>query len=275
MKSSSMTRKCFCVLLCMAALASGSDAQARRRVVVLHTNDTHSHIDPLRTDGSLGVIERAAYVDSVIAADGKRNVLYLDAGDFDQGSSYFNVLNGDLEARLLRTRGLDAVALGNHEFDNGIDELARRLRIYSGVTLCANYDFGGTPLEKLVKPCTVFRRGGYRIGVIGLLTDVSKVVAEPVAKQLNYLDPVEITEKYVSYLRDRKRCDIVLVLSHLGFDADCHLARNSRGITAIVGGHSHTDLSKPAVTADLDGKPVTVVTAHCWGSVVGRLEIFD
>jgi len=270
-------KRIFAAAMTAALLFATCDLSAQKRVVVLHTNDTHSHIDPMRSEdaGTLGVIERAAYVDSVVLADGKKNVLYLDAGDFDQGTSYFNVLNGDLEARLLKEMKLDAVALGNHEFDNGIDELARRLKIYGGHVLCANYDFTGNALEKVVKPYAIFKRGGYRIGVIGLLCDVRPVVMESIAKQLSYIEPVEVTDKWAKYLRDEKKCDIVLVLSHLGYDGDCYLARNTHGITAVIGGHSHTNLSMPTVTDDLDGKPVTVVTAYRWGAVVGRLEISE
>lgn len=252
------------------------DAKTPKRVVVLHTNDTHSHIDPQRGSedaGQMGVIERAAFVDSVRRADGCKNVLYLDAGDFDQGSSYFTILKGDLEARLLRSMGVDAVALGNHEFDNGVDELARRMRIYGGDVLCANYDFSDNALRDIVKPYAIYKRGGFKIGVIGVLADVASVVDVNIAKDLHYQDPVEPVTKWAKYLRDEKKCDLVLVLSHLGLDGDLYLARNSRGLDAIVGGHSHTNLPQPVISVDLDGKSVTVVTDYRWGACVGQLEI--
>ena len=165
------------IIVILAAFAALSlDAQ---NLTILHLNDTHSHVDPERSGeykGLGGVVEQAAYIDSVRKADGKRNVLLLHAGDFSQGTSYFTELGGDIEIDLLNAAGYDVVTLGNHEFDNGSAELARRLKSLDAEVVCANYDFTGTPLEGLVKPYTIVRRAGLKIGVIGLLTDISRVV---------------------------------------------------------------------------------------------------
>ena len=129
------------LLISVCILASVASAQ---NLTVLHLNDTHSHIDPERggkTPGQGGVIEQAAYIDSVRCADGKRNVLLVHAGDFSQGTSYFKVFNGDIEVEVANSMQFDALCLGNHEFDNGMDELARRLRNLEVTALCANYDF--------------------------------------------------------------------------------------------------------------------------------------
>ncbi len=253
-----------------------------QRLTILHTNDTHSHIDPVRSgeDAGLGgAVERAAYIDSVRAADGRRNVLLVDAGDFSQGTSYFTILKGDLEVELMNAMGYDVTALGNHEFDNGLEELSRRLRNLDCPAVCANYEFYGSDLADIVRPYAVIRRGGLKIGVIGLLTDVTKVVEKYIADRITYLDPVEVTNRYAAYLKDVKKCDIVMCLSHLGYDSnpdsDIFLAAKTRNVDLIVGGHSHTFLEDPTEVNDLDGKPVTIVTDGCWGLYVGNLKIGD
>ena len=255
-------------------------ALAAQRLTVLHTNDTHSHVDPVRSgaDAGLGgVVERAAYIDSVRAADGRRNVLLVDAGDFSQGSSYFTILKGDVEVDLMNAMGYDVTALGNHEFDNGLEELSRRLRNLCCPAVCANYEFSGSDLSRIVRPYTIIRRGGFRIGVIGLLTDVSRVVEKHIADKIRYIDPVEVTNRYAAYLKDVKKCDIVMCLSHLGYDSgpdsDVRLAARTRNVDLIIGGHSHTFLESSVEVPDLDGKPVTIVTDGCWGLYVGNLKV--
>ena len=138
-------------------------------LTILHFNDTHSHIEPERSGkykGHGGVLEQAAYIDSVRSEEGKRNVLLLHAGDFGQGTSYFTELGGDIEIDILNAMGFDAVCLGNHEFDNGLDELARRLRNLKLPVVCTNYDFSQTPLAGVVKPYTIVRKAKKKIGTV-------------------------------------------------------------------------------------------------------------
>ena len=267
------------LILTIFALAAFSAAYAQD-LVILHTNDTHSHIDPERSGknaGHGGVIEQAAYVDQVRAEMGRKNVLVLHAGDFSQGTSYFTELNGDVEIDVLNAMDYDAVSLGNHEFDNGIDALARRLENLDAQVVCANYDFSATPLNKYVKPYVIVKKGGMKIGIIGLLPDLSDVVDAKIAAQLKFKDPIATTQPYVDLLKNEKGCDLVVVLSHLGYDgpfnSDEALAKGSRNIDVIVGGHSHTKLDEKSVYTDLDGKDVIVVTDWKWGLRVGRLEI--
>ena len=262
------------IIVILAALAALSlDAQ---NLTILHLNDTHSHIDPERSGeykGLGGVVEQAAYIDSVRKADGKRNVLLLHAGDFSQGTSYFTELGGDIEIDLLNAAGYDVVTLGNHEFDNGSAELARRLESLDAEVVCANYDFAGTPLEGLVKPYTVVRRAGLKIGIIGLLTDISRVVDKKLVGELAYQDPAEVINRYASVLRNEEGCDLVLCLSHLGFSLDVEVVPQIRNVDVIVGGHSHTELDTIEYVKDLDGKEVPVVQDWCWGMSVGNLKV--
>lgn len=271
-----MKRFAFTVLVLLSA-ALGIDAQ---QLTIIHTNDTHSHIDPLRTgpDAGLGgVIERSAYIDSVRLADGRRHTLLVDAGDFSQGTSYFTMLHGDLEIDLLNAMGYDVVCLGNHEFDNGLEELARRLGNLKCPAVCANYEFSGSDLSRLVKPYAIIRRGGFKIGFIGLLTDLTKVVERHIADRMQYLDPIEVTNRYADYLKNKKKCDLVICLSHLGYEksafTDIDLVEGTRNVDLVIGGHSHTFLETEKVHENIDGRPVPVVTDGCWGLYVGNLKI--
>ena len=251
-----------------------------QNLVILHTNDTHSHIEPVRSgkDAGLGgVVERAVFVDSVRNAAGEGNVLLVDAGDFSQGSSYFTLMNGDIEIDVMNAMRYDVACLGNHEFDNGLEELARRVRNADFPVLCSNYDFSQCVLDGVVKPYTILYRGGLKIGFIGLLTDLTVVVDREIADRIRYLDPAEVTNRYAAYLKDVKKCDIVMCLSHLGYDSgpdsDVRLAARTRNVDLIIGGHSHTFLESSVEVPDLDGKPVTIVTDGCWGLYVGNLKV--
>lgn len=267
------------LLLIIAALAAFTAAQAQD-IVILHMNDTHSHVDPERSGkyaGMGGAIEQAAYIDEVRSEVGKKNVLLVHAGDFSQGTSYFTELGGDMEISLLNAMGYDAVALGNHEFDNGMEELARRLKNLKAVPVCANYDFTGTPLEKLVKPYTIVKKAGRKIGIIGLLPDLMDVVDASIASQITFIAPDKVVDEYAAYLKDEKGCDLVVLLSHLGYEGEPYTDRElvavTRNVDVIVGGHSHTKLKDKKVFKNVDGEDVVVVTDWKWGLQIGRLDI--
>ncbi len=267
------------IIMILAVLLIAASASSQE-LVILHVNDTHSHLDPLRSGdrcGKGGAIERASYVDSVRAADGRRNVLLLHAGDFSQGTSYFSVLKGDLEISVINAMKYDVITLGNHEFDNGLDELARRLRTLRCPVVCANYDFSASPVGRYVRPYAIVRRGGMKIGIFGMLTDISKVVDGSIAADIRKLDDVETANRWISYLKDEKGCDIVIALSHLGFDGsdftDKELVRSTRGLDLVIGGHSHTEMEAPALIADAGGRQVPVIQDGCWGLFVGRMEV--
>lgn len=268
------------ILTIFALAAVSATAAYAQDLVILHLNDTHSHIDPERSGknaGHAGVIETAAYVDEVRAEVGKKNVLLLHAGDFSQGTSYFTELNGDMEIEVLNSTGYDVVCLGNHEFDNGMEALARRLGNLKADVVCANYDFSATPLADYVEPYVIVRRGGLRIGIIGLLADVADVVDSRIAAQLQFQDPAACTQIYADYLKDVKKCDLVICLSHLGYDGepytDVELAAQTRNVDIIVGGHSHTKLKDKVLVKNLDGEDVVIVQDGKWGLKVGRLDI--
>ncbi len=247
-----------------------------QELTILHMNDTHSHIDPQRSGedmGRGGVIEQAAYIEEVREEEGKDNVLLLHAGDFGQGTSYFTELGGDIEIDVLNAMEFDAVCLGNHEFDNGFDELSRRLKNLDVPVVCANYDFAGTPMEGLVKPYTTVRRAGMKIGILGVLTDIMEVVDRDIAKNLTYQDPVSVVNELAAYLADDEKCDFVICLSHLGYDEDIDLASKIANVDVIVGGHSHTWIDEMEVVKDLEGEDVAIVQDWKFGMSIGHLTI--
>lgn len=257
----------------VAVCAFNANAQ---ELVVIHYNDTHSHLEPERSgkdEGQGGVVERAAFCDSVYKASGKKNVLLLHGGDFNQGTTYYTEFGGDLEVKLMNAMKYDATALGNHEFDNGLDNLAARLKKVKADVVCANYDFSKFALGKYVEPFTIVKKAGMKIGIIGLLTDVSTVVSHDIAKNLHYLDPVVVVNAYTEYLKGKKHCDMVIVLSHLGFSGDVKVAAGTRGVDLIVGGHRHTNLKEIEYVNDLDSKAVPVVQNGCWGLTSGILHM--
>ena len=265
------------VVTAMLVACSGASAQ---KLTIMHFNDTHSHLEPERAGKSAGrggVIERAALVDSVRNAVGRRNFLLLHAGDFNQGTSYYTTLGGMLEVGLVNALGYDVITLGNHEFDDGIEHLGRRLAGLKCPVVCSNYDFSQFELGKYVKPYVVLKRGGMRIGIFGMLTDITKVVERTIADRLPKFDDVETADRWASYLKNEKKCDIVIALTHLGIEnedfMDQDLVRATRNIDLVVGGHSHTFIKDIVYENNIDGKPVPIVQNGCWGLYTAELSI--
>jgi len=263
-------------IICAALVSFVFSANAQR-LVILHTNDTHSQIEPNRTGkiaGLGGADRRLQFIDSVRAEYGTRKVLLIDAGGYNQGTPYFTVGGGDLELALMNVMGYDAVAIGNHEFDNGMEEFARRLSSSKFQTLCCTYDFSKTSLGKYVKPYTILRRGGMKIGIIGATTNLTAVVADATIKQMQYKDFIAEVNRYASYLRNRRHCDLVICLSHLGYDEDQQVAAASKDLDLIVGGHSHTFLKEAKEVKNLNGRIVPVVQVGNKGARVGEFKIY-
>jgi len=273
-----MRRIIITVVAISAAIIFAASATAQNRhLTIVHVNDTHSHIEPERGGlypGMGGVIERAAYMDSLRSVVSKKDLLVLHAGDFSQGTSYFTELKGEIEIDLLNAIGYDCTALGNHEFDNGFDALAARLKRFKGQVLCANYDFSRFEVGRYIKPYTIVKKAGMKIGIIGLLTDVSSVVAVDIARNLTYLDPVVVVNSYAEYLKKEKGCDMVIVLSHLGYREDRDVAAATRNVDLFIGGHSHTELNEIQYVNSLDSVPVPIVQDGSWGIKVGQLDVY-
>ncbi len=261
-----------CLLAALLAFPAGA-----QRLVILHTNDSHSQIEPIRTGsraGLGGVDRRLQFIDSVKAVYGVKKVLVLDGGDYNQGTPYFTVGGGDLELSLMNVMGYDVVSVGNHEFDNGIDEFARRLSSSKFKTITCSYDFKGTPLEKYVRPFAIVHRGGMKIGIVGVTVNLKGKVADSALKEMEYKDFIPEVNKYAEYLRNRRHCDLVICLSHLGYDDDLELAAASKDLDLIIGGHSHTYIKEASEVKNLNGRTVPVVQAGNKGTCMGELKIY-
>ena len=266
------------LIILAAALAALCACQQQPRLVILHTNDTHSHFEPLRggpDDGVGGVIERAAFVDSIRNACGADRVLLLHAGDFSQGSPYFTVLGGELEINAINDFAYDCVTLGNHEFDNDIEALTERVKKLNPVTkvVCANLDLSPFELGEYVKPYAIVERAGLKIGIIGLESDISTAVTKTVASRMQQLDNVEVTNRWADYLHDTEKCDMIILLSHAGYDQDQVIVPQTRWVDLVIGGHTHTFVDDFLYVENARGKQVPIITDGKWGLEMGQINV--
>ena len=266
----------------MGALSSCSSNQ-ERKVTILHTNDVHSHIEAFDPDhgrypGMGGVAQRASLIQQI--KDENPNTLLFDAGDIFQGTPYFNYFGGELEFKMMSRLGYDAAALGNHDFDNGIEGLEKQLPNARFDFIVSNYDFRNTIMDGRTSPYKVYQRDGIKIGVFGLGIKLKGLVDDRLYKETKYLDPVEISSDMVRILKEEQDCDLVIALSHLGYNyrrspdrvSDLTLAKRSKGVDLIIGGHTHTFLDKPTVVRNADDQNMLVNQVGCWGVQVGRID---
>ena len=258
------------IILCFAACAPKAD-----HLTILHTNDTHSQVEP-KSNGQGGYARRMGLINQERQADA--NLLLVDAGDFCQGTPYFNFYHGRVESDAMNLMGYDAATLGNHEFDNGLDTLAAVLATAQFPIVCANYDFTGTAMEGKTKPSVIIRKGGLKIGVFGLGCDPKGLIADKNFLPAKYLDPYTSAQEAVDKLRAEK-CDIVVCLSHLGTYGkaaedvcDVQLVQNTRGIDAVIGGHTHKLYDNLRVP-NLDGDSIPVCQMGKSGAYLGKIVL--
>ena len=260
------------------ALLAGEEK--KRRLTILHTNDVHSRLDAF-TDGSLkgkgGVAARSRLIQQI--REQEEQVLLLDAGDMFQGTPYFNIYKGEPEIRAMSMMGYDAGMIGNHEFDAGMENLASQISSHATfpIVIC-NYDFTGTPMDQLHKPYHIIRKGDIRVGITGLGIEMKGLVADGLYGTTVYLDPVEQADKMAAFLRKEKKCDLVIVLSHLGDRyendkiSDEILAQRTSNIDLIIGAHTHRFFEKPRVYRNAAGEQVLVNQAGWGGIQLGRID---
>jgi 5'-nucleotidase len=255
-------------LTILLATSLATTAKGKKELVILHTNDTHSCIYPLsRNLADTLLANRGGYLRRINMLKQERTkapeLLLFDSGDFSQGSPYYTVFKGDVEVSLMNMMKYDACTIGNHEFDYGLENMARLFRMCKFPIVCANYDFTGTPVEGLVKTYTIIKRNGIKIGVFGISPKMEGLVASENCKGVKYLDPVEKAGEMANLLKNKKKCDVVICISHMGWNMgkltdDQEVVSNTRNIDLVLGGHSHTFLNKPEYTNDADGRRVAV-----------------
>lgn len=275
-----MKQKIF-ILSLFVALCTVATAKTKQ-LLILHTNDTHSCIEPLKpTLKDTVVAGRGGYLRrmEMIKAEREKDpaLLLFDSGDFSQGSPYYTMFKGDVEIGLMNMMRYDAATIGNHEFDFGLDNMARVFRKAEFPIVCANYDFTGTPLEGIVKPYTIIRRGGMKIGVFGLSPALDGLVSKQNCPGVRYLDPIQKAQEMATLLREKEKCDLVVCLSHLGWAIDgvndkLMMAR-TRGIDIVLGGHSHTYLKELEYVKNLDGKLIGNDQNGKSGIFVGKILV--
>ena len=253
-------------------------------ITLLHTNDTHSQIDPLPANDRLypdkgGVARRATLVKRVRKEN--PNTLVIDAGDVFQGTPYFNFFKGEVEYKSMSLIGYDVVTLGNHDFDNGVDALAAAMKFANFEFVSSNYDVRGTPLESRVKPYVVRVIGGVRVGLIGLGISPDNLITPENFKGVKYLDPMKAASGMVKILRERERCTLVVGMSHLGYYptpkgneiGDTQVAAQVDGIDFIASGHTHTFMKQPVLTKTPSGGNTIIFQVGRSGIYVGRVDM--
>lgn len=266
----------FCLLL---------SAQDTKSLFILHTNDTHSRIEPCEKNiipseyaDKGGYVRRANFIKEIRQT--YPDLLLFDCGDFSQGTPYYNIFRGEVEIKLMNEMGYDAGVIGNHEFDFGLDNMLRLFNMANFPIVCANYDFTGTVLEGVVKPYVVIRKSGLKVGVFGLSPRMEGLVQAKNFEGVVYNDPVAEANKVADYLKNTEKCDVVICLSHLGWKSginnpvsDEYLIPRTRNIDVVLGGHSHTFFEKTLFYKNLDGKDIPLQQMGKNGIYVGTMKL--
>lgn len=269
--------------LAIASLSSFKDKQKGQKITILHTNDTHSHIDPFpenhkKYPNKGGVSRRMNLINTIRSQE--KEVLLLDAGDIFQGTPYFNVHGGELELKLMSQMGYDAATMGNHDFDGGIDGFIKAMPHARFPFLCSNYDFSDTELNGKTIPFKMFQKGAIRVGVFGLGVELDGLVPKYLYGNTQYLNPVEKANYYAALLKKEYQCNLVICLSHLGHYkrlnemCDQVLAAETENIDLILGGHSHTFMDKPEMHKNKAGKSVLINQVGWAGLYLGRVDFY-
>ena len=252
-----------------------------KKLTILHTNDTHSNIDPFplnhaKYPGMGGVAKRAALIEKIRSEE--EHVILVDSGDIFQGTPYFNKYRGVLEMKLMTAMKYDVGTMGNHDFDIGLDGFKNAQRFANFPFVCSNYDFRNTTLANQTLPYHILRRGGVKVGFFGIGVNLDGLSPSSCWKGMYYIDPIEQANSMAQLLRDLG-CDLVVCLSHLGFEysntqvSDKVLAAQTSNIHLILGGHTHTFMEKPLIVENADKKPVLINQTGWAGLFLGRIDI--
>lgn len=267
-------------LVAPSLFAQAASTKVSKRITILHTNDTHSNIDPFpenhsKYPGLGGVSKRFELIQKIRTEE--ENVLLLDAGDIFQGTPYFNKYGGVLEMKLMTELGYDAATMGNHDFDGGMDGFVKAKEFADFPFLCSNYDFKNTPVDGLTIDELIIEKGGVKVGVFGVGVELEGLVPASKFGETVYNDPVEIANEKAASLK-KQGCDLIICLSHLGYSynsekvSDLKLAAATKDIHLIIGGHTHTFLEEPTVVENAGGG-TTLVNQVGWAGVqLGRLD---
>lgn len=265
---------CLCVLLA-TTLSGAVQAQDTRKLTILHTGDTHSRLEPIdrpddRNHGQGGFVRRATCLEKL--REETPELLLFDTGDFSQGTPYYTMFRGEAEVKLMNLMGYDAVGIGNHEFDCGMENMAKLFRLATFPVVCSNYDFTNTVLDGLVRPYIILERGDLLVGVLGLGVRPEGMIPADKFRGVTYRDPVAVANEMAELLK-KEGCQVVVCLSHLGIESDENLVVKTRNIDIILGGHSHTFMKEPRIYLNADGASVQVMHTGRDGVKLGRIDL--
>ena len=263
--------------------AFAADEQIKQALTILHTNDVHSRLDPFPMDGGKyqglgGVLAREKIITNIRREE--KNVLLVDSGDIFQGTPYFNFYKGEPEMKVMSMLGYECATIGNHDFDNGIEGLAKQLVHADFPIVNCNYDFSTTLLEHVIKPYAIIRKGKLKIGVLGVGIELNGLVPDHLFGAIQYHNPIEYANETAYFLKYKKRCDYVICLSHLGFEykdnkiSDKILAKETANIDLILGGHTHTFLDEPFKAKNVKSQEVFINQVGWAGIKLGRIDIY-
>ena len=261
-------------------LPSETVAKGKKELVILHTNDTHSTILPLNPNlDDKDLAGRGGFLRRINMLKEERqahpDLLLFDSGDFSQGSGYYTLFKGEVEIGLMNQMHYDAATIGNHEFDFGLDNMAKLFRQANFPIVCSNYDVKGTVLEGLVKPYITIKRNGVKIGVFALCPPLKGLVFDGNCEGITYLDPAETGQKYIDLLRKQEKCDLVICLSHLGWASSVYTDEQfvslTEGCDLVLGGHTHTYMPTLEYTPEKSGKQIPVDQNGKHGVFIGKL----
>lgn len=262
--------------------AFAAEKQGLQKLVILHTNDVHSRIEPFPSNskypGLGGAAKRAQVINQV--RNENEHVLLLDCGDIFQGTPYFNLYGGEVEFKLMSEMGYDAATLGNHDFDGGIDGLVKQLPNAKFPFLNANYNFDNTPLKNKISEYKIVNKGKLKIGILGVGVELDGLVPKPLYGNVIYQNPIEHVNRVSQHLKLTEKCDYIICLSHLGFEynsdkiSDRILASKTKFVDLILGGHTHTFLDKPVFEKNLTGNDVLISQVGWAGMILGRIDVY-
>lgn len=271
------------VALSPSLLAYPKRPESLRKITILHTNDTHSNIETFPANHAAfpsrgGVARRHTLIQQIRREE--KHVLLFDAGDIFQGTPYFNKFSGTLEMKLMSMMGYDCATMGNHDFDIGLEGFLEAKEFATFPFVCSNYDFSNTILKNKTLPYTTFLKDNLKIGVFGIGVELEGLIMKANYGDTIYHDPIEVANKWARYLRMEEECDLVICLSHLGYQyrqnkvSDKVLAASTANIDLIIGGHTHTFLEKPNYSKNSEGKLVLINQVGWAGLALGRIDFY-
>ena len=261
------------------------DLKSTNKLTILHTNDQHSRIEPFdasytKNPNQGGFARRASLIQQI--RNQESNVLLLDSGDIFQGTPYFNFFGGELEFKLMSMMKYDASTMGNHDFDNGLEGFLKVLPNANFPFICSNYDFKNTILDGKTSPYKIFNKNGIKVGIFGVGIQLDGLVGKKQYAETVYSNPIDVAQHYSNLLKKEQKCDLVICLSHIGYDykeepnkiSDKILAANTENIDIILGGHTHTFLPEPQTFTNRQGKNVLVNQVGWAGLLLGRIDFY-